>query len=123
MSTPDRPAGPERLLKKEMALLTAQFATEQALASLRQAIRSGRITDIARWAPLATEAVMEAARLVEVPGKSAGAFTAIRDSVINALDVMAKAVDADDADGVLSCGELVEDAVANFAAFLKGFQS
>ncbi|MDQ7809375.1 hypothetical protein Q5425_37095 [Amycolatopsis sp. A133] len=72
-----------------MALLTAQFAIEQALASLLQAIRGGRTTDIAQWAALATEAVMEAARLVEVPAESAGAFTTIRDSVINALDVMA----------------------------------
>ncbi|MEU4524590.1 hypothetical protein AB0F52_38445 [Amycolatopsis sp. NPDC024027] len=123
MSTPHRPAASELPLKKGMALLTADFATEQALASLRQAIRGGRTADTARWAALATEAVMEAARLVEVPGESAGAFTTIRDSVINALDVMAKAVEADDADGVVSRGELVGDAVANFAVFLKGLQS
>ncbi|WP_143268837.1 hypothetical protein [Amycolatopsis vastitatis] len=78
MSTPDRPAASERLLKKGMALLTAQFATEQALASLRQAVTGGRITDIAQWAALATEAVMETARLAEVPVESAGAFTTIR---------------------------------------------
>jgi hypothetical protein len=47
-----------------MALLTAEFATERALASPRQAVRDGRTTDIAQWAALATEA----ARLVEVPG-------------------------------------------------------
>jgi hypothetical protein len=123
MSTPDRPAASEQPLKKGMALLTAQFATEQALASLRQAVRGGRTTDTARWAALATEAVMEAARLVEVPAESAGAFTTIRDSVINALDVMAKAVEADDADGVVSRGALVGDAVANFAAFLTGLDS
>ncbi|OXM61390.1 hypothetical protein CF165_38610 [Amycolatopsis vastitatis] len=106
-----------------MALLTAEFATEQALVSLRQAVRDGRTADIAQWAALATEAVMEAVRLVEVPAESAGAFTTSRDLVINALDVMAKAVEADDADGVVSRGELVGDAVANFAVFLKGFQS
>ncbi len=61
--------------------------------------------------------------VVEVPGASACAFTTIRDSVINALIAMTKAVEAGDADGVLSRGELAGDAVANFAAFLKGFQS
>ncbi|MBE8519432.1 hypothetical protein ILP97_18285 [Amycolatopsis sp. H6(2020)] len=123
MSTPDRPAASEELLKKGMALLTADFATERALASLRQAVRGGRTTDIAQWAVLATEAVMEAARLVEVPGESADSFTTIRDSVIDALDVMAKAVEADDAEDVVSRGELVGDAVANFAVFLKGLGS
>ena len=63
---------------------------------------------------------MEAARLVEVPAESAESFTTIQDAVINALDAMAKAVEADDAGGVVSRGELVGDAVANFAAFLTG---
>ena len=106
-----------------MALLTAQFATEQALSSLRQAVRDGRTTDTAQWAALATEAVMEAARLVEVPAESAGAFMTIRDSVIDCLDSMTAAVEADNAYAVVSRGELVGDAVANFAAFLMGFQS
>src|SRR3954467_4017794 len=70
MSTPDRSAASEQLLKKGMALLTADFATEQALASLRQAVNGGRTTNIAQWAALATEAVMEAARLVDVPAES-----------------------------------------------------
>jgi hypothetical protein len=123
MSTPDRPAASEQLLYKEIALLTAEFATEQALASLRQAVRDCRITDVAQWAAVATEAVMEAARLVEVPGESAESFTPIQDSVINCLDAMTAAVEADDADGVVSRGELVGDAVANFAVFLKGLGS
>jgi hypothetical protein len=70
--------------------------------SLRQAIRDGRTADIAQWAALATEAVMEAASLVEVPGTSAGTFATIRDSVIDCLDAVAKAVEADDAGGVVS---------------------
>ncbi|SFW88339.1 hypothetical protein SAMN04489730_6929 [Amycolatopsis australiensis] len=102
-----------------MALLTAEFATEQALASLRQAVTGGLITEIAQWAALATEAVMEAARLVDVPGESAASCTTIRDSVISCLDAMTTAVEADDADGVVTRGELVGDAVANFAVFLK----
>jgi hypothetical protein len=69
---------------------------------------------------LATEAVMEAARLVRVPGESANSFTTIRDSVIDCLESMIKAVKADDAEGVLRRGERVGDAVANFATFLKG---
>lgn len=113
MSTPHRPAASDQLLKKEMALLTADFATEQALMSLRQAVRDGRNANIAQRAALAAEGVMEAAGLVEVPGDNASGFMTIRDSVINALDVMAKAVEADDADGVMSCGELIADAVAN----------
>jgi hypothetical protein len=85
MSTPDLPAASQQpLLKKEIALLTAEFATEQALASLQQAIKDGGTADIAQWAALATAAVMEAAGLVEVPGESAGAFTTIQGSVINA---------------------------------------
>jgi hypothetical protein len=36
---------------------------------------------------------------------------------------MTEAVEADDAEGVVGRGELVGDAVANFAVFLKGFQS
>ncbi|WP_276209771.1 hypothetical protein [Amycolatopsis vastitatis] len=43
--------------------------------------------------------------------------------MINALDVTVKAVEVDDADGVVSRGELVGDAVANFAAFLNGLGS
>jgi hypothetical protein len=123
MSTRDRPAGSEQPLKKGMALLTAQFATEQALASLRQAVRGGRTTDIAQWAALATEAVMEAASLVLIPGESAGAFATIRDSVIDCLDATTKAVEAGSTEDVVSRGELVGDAVANFAVLLEGLQS
>jgi hypothetical protein len=120
MSTSDRPAASGQLLKKEMALLTAEFATERALESLRQAIKVGRTSDVAQWAALAAEAAMEAATLVEVPGESDGTFATIRDSVTHCLDSMARAVEADDAVGVVSRGELVGNAVANFAAFLKG---
>jgi hypothetical protein len=76
--------------------------------------------DIVQWAAPAAEAAMAAARLVEVPGASANSFTTIRDSVTNCLDLMTRAVEVDDAEGLLSRGELVGDAVANFAALLKG---
>ncbi|UJW28886.1 hypothetical protein L3Q67_27000 [Saccharothrix sp. AJ9571] len=108
------------MLQREMTLLTAEFATERALASLRQATKAGRSTDIAQWALLAAEAVMETARLVEVPEESASSFATIRDSVTTCLDSMTRAVETDDAEGVVSRGELVGDAVANFAVFLEG---
>lgn len=101
-------------------MLTAEFATERALDSLRQAIKVDRTAEIVTWANNAVEAVMEIAGLVAVADEDADTFATIRDSVTNCLDSMTSADRDDDVEGVLSRGELVGDAVANFASFLKG---
>ncbi|GAA1940362.1 hypothetical protein [Amycolatopsis minnesotensis] len=119
MSTPDRAAASEELLKREMAVLTAEFATERALESLRQAVKVGRTAEIVTWANNAVEAVMEVADLVTIPDEGTSTFATVRDSVINRLDSMTSANGANDAEGVLSRGELVADAVTNLASLLK----
>ena len=103
-----------------MALLTTEFATERALASLREALVTRQSRDIARWAKLAAETVMETARLATVPDEHITRFEAFRSSVASHLDSMPSAIDADDTGYIARRGALVADAVANLAAFLKG---
>jgi hypothetical protein len=119
MSTPDHLANSAAHLKREMAVLTADFATEQALRRLRQAIRLGRTIEIIDCANCAVTAVAEIADLVTLPSDDAETSVMIQTSVTRCLGVMSRAAQADDADGILSAAELVNDAVVNYAAFLK----
>lgn len=119
MSNLDHSANPEAYLKKEMALLTAAFATEQAVERLRRAVKLGRTAEITEWANHAAFAVAEVAELVTLPDDEADTAVAIQASVAGCLSAVTRAVQADDTNGVLNAGELVGDAVANYAAFLK----
>jgi hypothetical protein len=119
MLNPDHSANPEAYLKWEMALLTAAFATEQAVGRLRRAVKLGRSVEIAEWANHAATAVKEVAELVTLPDDDADTAVTIQASVAGCLNTMTRAGQADDTDGVLNAGELVGDAVAKYAAFLK----
>jgi len=102
-----------------MALLTAEFATEQAVQRLRREIKVGRIAETIECANHAATAVQEIADLVTLSPEDAHTSVTVQASVTGCLDAMTRAAQADDADGVLNAGELVGDAVVNYAAFLK----
>jgi hypothetical protein len=119
MSTPDHPADTEVYLRRELALLTAEFATEQAVERLRRKFKLSRTVEIIECANHAATAVQEIADLVTLPDDDADTGVTVRASVNGCLDAMTRAAQADDAGGVLNAGELVGDAVANYAAFLK----
>jgi hypothetical protein len=119
MATPDHPADSAAHLKREMAVLTADFATEQAVERLRRAIKLGQTVEIIKCANHAATAVKEVADLVTLPDEDADTSVTVHANVTGCLNAMTHAEQAGDADGVLSAAELVGDAVVNYAAFLK----
>jgi hypothetical protein len=85
-----------------MALLTAEFATEQAVERLRRVIKLGRIVEIIECANHVATAVQQVADLVTISDEDVHAAVTVQTSVTGCLSAMSRAVQADDADGVVS---------------------
>ncbi|QWF85789.1 hypothetical protein [Amycolatopsis sp. CA-230715] len=102
-----------------MALLTAEFATEQALERLRLAVKTGRSAEVVQWAQVAATAVHEIADVADIPDPDADTVVRIQNRVTDCLDSMTQADRDGDTEGTLYRGDLVGDAAANFAVFLK----
>ncbi|MCU1687741.1 MAG: hypothetical protein JWQ81_8480 [Amycolatopsis sp.] len=118
MATQDPAEDSAAHLKREMAILTAEFATEQALERLRRAVKVGRTADIVECANYAADAVTELAGVVPAL-VDADTSAEISKGLAGCRAALERAEQAEDPEGVLGMGELLGDAVANFASFLK----
>ncbi|WP_410646501.1 hypothetical protein [Amycolatopsis sp. cmx-4-54] len=104
-------------LSREIAVRTEYFATEQAVHSLRQAINLGHNAEITATASTAIITVDHLATLAQVhPGNTTS--ETLRNVVQRCQDALDRAVHQSDIEGVIGHGELVGDAVMNYAIYL-----
>ncbi|MFK0244512.1 hypothetical protein ACIQUM_07425 [Amycolatopsis azurea] len=117
MEAAGKPVNPARELSRAIAVRTEHFATEQAVRDLRLAITLNRTTEIAARASTAIASVEHLATLTTaLPGD----YTAARllGVVRQGQDAFDRACRQHDTDSVTWCGELVGDAVMNYALYL-----
>ncbi|OXM50250.1 hypothetical protein CFP71_27845 [Amycolatopsis thailandensis] len=117
MVAADQPDDPAGELKHLLAVHTERFATEQAVKHLREVIKLGRTADIAAGVNTAIDAVQHLATLTT---SSPDDTTSARlQAVLNERQgAFQRAHQQGDVDGVIGRGELVGDAVMNYATFL-----
>ncbi|UUV32346.1 hypothetical protein NQK81_02510 [Amycolatopsis roodepoortensis] len=112
---PDDPPASE--LKHLLAVRTERFATEQAVELLRQAIKLGRSDQIAAGVNAAIESVHHLAHLAAAPPDDTTSAR-LRAQVHECQNSFQRAHLQGDTDGVIGRGELVGDAVMNYAIHL-----
>ncbi|WP_410583876.1 hypothetical protein [Amycolatopsis sp. lyj-108] len=110
----DLPAGD---LKHLLAVRTERFATEQAVARLRQGIKLGHSDQIATAVNAAIESVHHLAALAAAPPDDTTSVR-LRAQVRECQNSFQRAHLRGDTDGVIGRGELVGDAVMNYAIHL-----
>ncbi|RSM80476.1 hypothetical protein DL991_10120 [Amycolatopsis sp. WAC 01375] len=111
---PDYPAGE---LKHLLAVRAERFATEQAVHLLRQAIKFGDTDQIAAGVTAAIDSVHHLATLATAPPGSTTS-TQLRTQLDECQTSFHEAHQQGDTDGVIGRGELVGDAVMNYAIYL-----
>ncbi|OXM44807.1 hypothetical protein [Amycolatopsis alba] len=105
-------------LSRAIAVRTEYFATEQAVHSLRQAIKLGHTAEIVAGVSTAITTVDHLATLAQVrPGDTTS--VELRNVVLRCQDALDRAVHQGDIDGVIGHGELAGDAVMNYAIYLS----
>ncbi|WP_037306961.1 hypothetical protein [Amycolatopsis orientalis] len=117
MVAADQPNDPAGELKHLLAVRAERFATEQAVHLLRQAIKLGDTARIAAGVTAAIDAVHHLATLVIAPPGDTTS-TQLRTQLHNCQTSFHKAHQQGDTDGVIGRGELMGDAVMNYAIFL-----
>ncbi|MFI5560742.1 hypothetical protein ACIA2T_15820 [Amycolatopsis japonica] len=111
---PDYPAGE---LKHLLAVRAEHFATEQAVHLLRQAITVGDTARISAGVTAAIDSVHQLATVAAAPPDNKES-TQLRTQLHARQDSFHEAHKQGDTDGVTGHGELVGDAVMNYAYFL-----
>lgn len=117
MVAADQPDDPADELKQLLAIRTERFATEQAVQHLLHAIKLGHVDHIAAGVKTAIASVQHLSTLTTPPpGDTTSAR--LQAGLRECQDAFHRAHRQGDVDGVIGRGELVGDAVMNYAIFL-----